>query len=799
MVLVEELAGSVAVRLRKVLESPGDTVQLSSWKKEGALLERFQLLANIGQFDNVAPAAQLPSLTRLSLIYGENGRGKTTLAAILKSASNGDPAGVLERKRLGAANPPHIVMSVAGANRVFQNGAWNVGSPEIVVFDDSFVAANVCSGIEVEAGHRQNLHELILGAPGVALNTALVGHVRQIEEHSKAIRQLEGAIPANIRGNLSVDQFCALPSQDDVDAKIEQAERALAAARNAQAIQARSTFIAPVLPAIDIDAINAILGRTLADVEGDAIARVGAHLAKLGKEGEEWVAKGVTLIPTASAAVEPELCPFCEQDLAGSPLLAHYRAYFSESYEVLKGAITDAGKAFADAHSGDIRAAFERAVREAGENRTFWAAYAEMPAFVLDTAAILRTWNAAHSPVLKALRAKFSAPLEATQLGEKTLAAIDTYNQARQLVANAIEPILAKNAEIALVKEHAAGANVETAEADLTRLKLVKTRHSDPIAAACQAVIDAKADKVATEALRDAARIDLDNYRQNVFPAYQQSINDYLQRFGAGYRVDAVNSVNTRGGSSCTYSVIINHVAVPVTATDGAAFRNTLSAGDRNTLALAFFFASLEQNAQLANAIVVIDDPMTSLDEHRSVATVQQIRLLLGRVRQVIVLSHFKPYLCEVWKGADANERSAFLVRRDGQGSSIAEWDVREDCITEHDKNHALVAEFVRSGDPQLERQAATALRPMLEAFLRVAYPENFPPSTLIGPFLNRCQHRLGQVNQLLDQAAINELRDLKDYGNNFHHGTNPAWQTQAINSQELTGFCQRVLQFTRK
>lgn len=763
------------------------------------MLERFQLLANIGQFDNSTAAAQLPSFTKLTLIYGENGRGKTTLAAALKSASSGVPAGVLERRRLGAADPPRIVMSVAGANRVFQNGGWDFGSPELVVFDDSFTAANVCSGIEVEAGHRQNLHELILGAQGVALNTTLVGHVRQIEEHGKTIRLREAAVTANVRGTLSVDQFCALPVEGDVDAKIEQAERALAAARNAQTIQARGTFMALALPAIDVDAINVILGRTMVDVDADAIARVRAHLSKLGKEGEEWVGKGVTLIPGARAAAQVEVCPFCEQDLAGSPLLTHYRAYFSEAYETLKGAITDAGKTFADAHSGDIRAAFERSVREAGENRTFWAAYAEMPELALDTAAILRSWNAAHTPVLKALRAKFSSPLDATQLGEETLSAIDDYNQARQLVADTINPLLARNADIALVKEQAAGANVATSEADLARLKLIKARHSIPVAALCQAVIDAKAEKIATEALRDAARSDLDNYRQNVFPAYQQSINDYLQRFGAGYRVDAVNSVNTRGGSSCTYSVIINQVAVPVTATEGAAFRNTLSAGDRNTLALAFFFASLEQNAQLANAIVVIDDPMTSLDEHRSVATVQQIRLLLARVRQVIVLSHFKPYLCEIWKGANVNERSAFLVRRDGQGSSIAEWDVREDCITEHDKNHALVAEFVSTGDPQLERQAATALRSMLEAFLRVAYSQDFPPSTLIGPFLNRCQQRLGQVGQILDQASINELRALKDYGNNFHHDANPAWQTQAINSQELTGFCQRVLQFTRK
>ena len=763
------------------------------------MLECFQLLSNIGQFDHAVAAAQLPPLTKLSLVYGENGRGKTTLAAILKSAGTGDPAGVTERRRLGAAGQPHIVLSVAGVNRTFQNGAWNSASPEIMVFDDAFVAANVCSGIELEAGHRENLHELILGAPGVALNAALLGHVARIEEHNRAIRQHEAAIPAATRGTLTVDQFCALPNENDVDAAIGGAERALAAARDAQAIGARAVFVSAALPAIDAASINAILGRTLGDVEAEAMARVREHLQRLGKEGEEWVARGMGFLPALAADGAAEPCPFCEQDLAASPLLRHYQAYFSEAYDALKAAVTDAGKSFADAHRGEVQAGFERAVREVSEARTFWSAYVELPAFELDTAAILRNWNAARDLVLTALRAKFAAPLEAAELGADALEGIAAYDRERDAVSAATAELVARNDAIALVKEQAAGANVGNAETDLARLRLIKLRHSEPTATLCQACIDEKAAKLVTEGLRDAARDALTNYRENVFPAYQQATNDYLQRFGAGFRIDAVNSVNTRGGSSCTYSVVINQVAVPVTANEGTSFRNTLSAGDRNTLALAFFFASLEQNAQLANAIVVIDDPMTSLDEHRSVATVQQIRALLGRVRQVIILSHFKPYLCEVWNGAGVNDRSAFLVRRDGQGSSIAEWDVRQDCITEHDKNHALVAEFVHTGNPAIERAVATALRPMLEAYLRVAYPVDFPPGKLIGPFINVCVQRLGAGDPILDQANIDELRALKDYGNNFHHDTNPAWQTQAINNQELTGFSQRVISFTRR
>ena len=65
-------------------------------------VERFQLLRNVGQFDSVNAGAQI-ALTRLTLIYAENGRGKTTLAAILRSLSTGDPVLIEERHRLGAA------------------------------------------------------------------------------------------------------------------------------------------------------------------------------------------------------------------------------------------------------------------------------------------------------------------------------------------------------------------------------------------------------------------------------------------------------------------------------------------------------------------------------------------------------------------------------------------------------------------------------------------------------------------------------------------------------------------------
>ena len=213
----------------------------------------------------------------------------------------------------------------------------------------------------------------------------------------------------------------------------------------------------------------------------------------------------------------------------------------------------------------------------------------------------------------------------------------------------------------------------------------------------------------------------------------------------------------------------------------------------------AYFFASLEHDQNLAQKIVVIDDPMTSLDEHRSLTTVQEMRRLHDCVAQVVVLSHSKPFLCALWDGGNATDRSAIRVTRGAAGSTLAAWDIRQDCITEHDKRHELVARYLQAADPTAELAVAAALRYILEAFARVAYPATFQVGGLLGPFHGICVQRVGTAAPILNQADITELRALLDYANQFHHDGNPIWATPAINDQALTQFARRTLAFARR
>ena len=767
------------------------------------MINSFHFLRSIGCFDAVAAAANIP-LGRLTLIYAENGRGKTTLAAILRSLATGNAIPIVERRRLAAQHPPHVVINCAGGPppAMFQNGAWNRTLPNMVIFDDVFVDQNIYSGLVVGSDHRQKLHELILGAQGVALNQQLQRLVAQIETHNGTLRVRAAAIPVTELGGLSVDAFCALPANANIEREIQTIERNLAASREQEPIRNTPAFDLLTLPAFDFATIERVLQASLSDLDAAAAARVQSHLATAGTGAEEWIAEGMRR-QAERPAPETTVCIFCAQDLAGSPVIGHYRAYFSEAYRGLKQSVDDVLATLDRVHYGNAAVTFERTVRVLGERRQFWSRFCELPQLEIDTATIVHDWQAARDGLLLILAAKQAAPLDPIVIPAEVRAVIEAYEAHRTALTATNQQLQQANQTIAAVKQRAATANPAAIAAILSRLQVTRARHTQATATLCDAYLAEKTAKTATEQLRDQARAVLEQYRANVFPNCQTAINRYLNQFNAGFHLDSVIATNTRGGPTCTYNVVINNVAVAVAGGElqpgNPSFRNTLSAGDRNALALAFFFASLELDpVNLAGKIVVIDDPVSSLDDHRSLTTVQEIRRLAARVSQVIVLSHTKPFLCRIWEGADTTTRAAFHVARDGNGSTIVTWNVDLDCITEHDRRHELLRAYLVNGG-QNEREIARSIRPLLEAFLRVACPEHFPPGTLLGQFRNMCQQRVNTAQEILNAQDLQELRDVVEYANRFHHDTNPAWETEVINAAELTGFTNRALAFAKR
>jgi wobble nucleotide-excising tRNase len=463
------------------------------------MITSINLIRNIGQFYSVTTMSQLAPLT---LIYAENGRGKTTLSAILRSLATGDLIPISERRRLAAQHPPHAIVACTGGppDAMFQNGAWNRTLPDVLIFDDVFVDQNVYSGLIVGSDHRQNLHELILGSQGLALNQQLQALISRIEQHNAELRRRSNLIPANERGALSADEFCALPANANIDQEIQAAEQNLAASRQQDPI--RNTPDLPLLhlPEIDLAAIQAVLSSGLADLDAAAAARVQAHLQSIGADSERWVADGMARQNSVTEA-GANTCVFCAQDLSGSPVIAHYRAFFSEAYRVHQQTIRDGEFSFNQTHPAESALPFERTVRTLVERRGFWSAFGELPEISIDSYAVTADWNAVRAQIAALFEQKRAAPLDAVDVPDEARAAFDSFNVRRSEIAALNQQISTANQTIAAIKQRAATANTQMIAAALSRLKATKARHIPATDALCQNYLAENRQKLLPRAL----------------------------------------------------------------------------------------------------------------------------------------------------------------------------------------------------------------------------------------------------------------------------------------------------------
>ena len=110
---------------------------------------------------------------------------------------------------------------------------------------------------------------------------------------------------------------------------------------------------------------------------------------------------------------------------------------------------------------------------------------------------------------------------------------------------------------------------------------------------------------------------------------------------------------------------------------------------------------------------------------------------------------------------------TALRLTRNGDGSTIEAWDISQDCITEHDRRHLQLRDYTVRQTPN-DRQVASAIRPLLEAFFRVACPAHFPPEALLGPFHRLCLQRVSTPQQILDNDDTRNSATLSNMVTNF-------------------------------
>jgi wobble nucleotide-excising tRNase len=380
---------------------------------------------------------------------------------------------------------------------------------------------------------------------------------------------------------------------------------------------------------------------------------------------------------------------------------------------------------------------------------------------------------------------------QAKELWEQVLVAVKTCNQS---IGLSTEKIIS-------FKSKLNNENIQSLQQEIDKLKLLKTRQRQIVSDLIQQWNDLKAAKQMHEQEKATARTDLDTLMSQTLEQYQSKINTLVSKFGVLFQIDSLRPdyVGSTGLPRSNYGLKVKGQTVKLSADDAPSFSNALSEGDKRTLAFAFFIARIESDPNLSSKIIVVDDPVCSLDRNRRTQTKRILRDIGIKSKQLIVLGHDAHFLRDLRDDLQDNNinistRLLKINRVADNHSDFLPFNIDVECASDYYRNHASLQDFVDGQPVQDVRTVARAIRPLLEGYLHRRFPGHVQRSKLFGQIIGDA--RVAQLpNPLFHlKPLVTELHEINDYAGNFHHDTNGAADTAHIDESELRSYAERAL-----
>lgn len=752
------------------------------------MLERIHRVKGIGLLHD-ADGRQY-SLKKATLVYADNGVGKSTLASIFRSCASNDPDMIRRRKTIDGNCQPEVLLQFSnGQQSSFANANWSNSHPELFVFDADFVEKNVYAGGQVSTDQRKSLLQFALGSSAVTAQREYDQADNDALEASQLVRDLTNKL-AGFHQGVSLQQFRDLAEVPDVADQIAALNERIVEAQNIGLIQAKALPKKLDEPAFDVTNIFRIFESSLADIDLAAEQRVKQHLDSHAKPNlERWISDG-------HAYGETESCPYCDQPLEGVELIQAYRSYFNEDYNELKASVADLARLISIAAPEAIIERLQASFATASATIDGWQEHVEIPPPEFDREAADEKWAAMRAR-LDALRLTKEANLlesvgsddvknELLGIWGEIVGLIKSCNDG---IDNAVDLIMAYKTSLAAV-------NLDGLRQAINGLEMAKTRHRQDVLDLFSQIDAAFAQEVAKKAEKQTKKDALNAIMQTTLERYKSRINQLLSAFGAQFSIPNID-FNYRGGLRSNYALHMRGSNIELTG-GIPDFKTSLSESDKRTLAFAFFIASVESEPDLANRVVVIDDPMCSLDLNRK----QQTRLILKRVHdnceQLIVLVHDIHFMRglrdEILRTSPPQDIACVKLKTvANRYSNFDAIDIDKECESAYFKCHRVLGEYL-NGSAQSSMEVARSIRPMLEGYLHRRFPGLINGGLLFGQVIDAIKNAPLGSPLVHAQNITDELTDINSYASQFHHDTNPAADQVQIIDGELRQYVERAI-----
>jgi len=667
------------------------------------VIRRIPHIKALGVFADFCWPAALPEFKQYNLIYGWNYSGKTTLSRAFRS---------FEQKQ------PHIDFAGALVQLEADDGTCHdlsapESAPAFRVFNTDFVREN----LSFDVGRATPI--LVLGAEDIAKQDALkskqserqfIALSKETDEHKRQDRvsAIEKALTSYardlIKNPLAVPNYDKTRFEPKVVACSADPGRYLLddeTLRHAHAVF-RSTDKKPTLSAkvVSLSSVAEAQEKLAALLGGVVTANIPIPRLQEHPAVERWVNEGRPLHDSR------DTCQFCGQSLPPD-LMTQLAGHFSADYDNLMADLSALAKT--------IQAAKEETV-SLDHKADFYPELSER--FAAEQQQLDRLLTARKSALdtlanaLIAKTAKAFTCLECPAVDDPALqivAAVDAINRT--------------------ISEH----NNRTAEFDKMRQEAFAKLE---VHYAASFVRDQKYNEQREEIAALALKVSAQTRTLDDLDAECRVLERALSEASKG--ADRINNLIRACFGKDDLRVVVSADERFEIARGGVIAKN-LSEGEQTAIAFAYFITRVQDGrTPLADTIVVIDDPVSSLDANHLFNTFALIKTQLASCRQLFILTHsfeffnlIRDWALEAEKNekrlADFKKWGVFLVRRTDSGNAGLEA-IPQELLRFRSEYHYLFAtlyQFDKAGSDDFDRLLSlpNVVRRFMEAFAGIMIP----------------------------------------------------------------------------
>lgn len=763
------------------------------------MITKAKRLKSIGKFYDFSSSANDLDWHKNTFVFAPNAYGKTTFVNVLRSLRDNDPKLIRARKTLGATANPEAVIVIAGGSHVFNGVRWDRPCPDIQIFDSPFIHANILTH-EIGHEHKKSIHKIIIGEQGKKLAEELSALKTKDKIKNQVVSNLVGQFKKG-GFTLAMDAFLAISVAEEtaVGDRIQKLEQDIKSKESEEIVQKLAHPKLIVAPSFDLSTTKELASKKLVAVHETAEKLVLAHIGRNFKDSiqaRQFIRQGLDQIQAD--------CPFCGQDLKNAAdLLKAYREFFDDAFRRYQEEIAEQVASFEKWNLDNDLTVLVSTHNANLATVQQWEPY--LGIFSLSNIdATVETCRAR----LVGLKNEVQSDLEGKQKDPNHNANLSQFDAFATELGTLKSVLEEYNSEVITFTEKANQYVANLPKSDIASIRQslaneqeIKKRFAPEWKSWASAYPPAKKELDDLQIQKNTKQKKLESYSKSIFDTYQARINELLDTLGTDFAITGLTGkTDERANESYSdFGFLILQQIVPLTTRQDEApcFKNTLSEGDKSTLAFAFFVATLEKQPGLERQIVVFDDPLSSLDETRREATSRLLLALSPTVMQLNIFTHKRDFLhmlCD--KMPDNKTLRLRFDKKDGTRFVVL--DIEEDRKGDHARLIESMERYLDEDYGPTTESMQGNLRKLFETVLKTKYYRVLASGI-------KAKHGLGTLLttlfgvKLIDENIKPRLFDLCSVANGSHHGEIIDVTAQRLTRDELLPLIREALELVHR